>query len=780
MPHLRHGGKIPAMKRLSARILIFLLVIGLPASLVATSLFPSVGVLPETGATKPSEAQFLWLVVAAVLVVLMQAGFLSFESASVQPRHAQGVAIKNFLNFLAAGLGYTVIGFGFMFGASWGGHGLFGVTRFPWTGFTNYEFCLLAYQGGLAAVAATIVSSALVERSQILTNVLFSFFVGAVLYPLFGHWAWNPWGDLSQSMGWLREIGFHDFAGSTVVHCVGGFAALAGVIVLGPRKSKPGAFAGNLPLATIGVLFLWIGWIGFNAGSVQEIEYTGRVIVNTNLSAIAAGITAVFYLHLRGRRKDWGRILVGAMGGLVAITAGSRRMEWWEALLVGVGAGALTVEISLMFAHGVFPSAADETQRGKGPRHIVSHTLGTLLGGLVSREVAQLLVRRWGAGWGSAQSLTLAILAFLAGAAGSYYLLRFLRRRYNYVRIDDPVDAIAIHGVAGLFGTLMVGVLGHAPLLSQAGGVAVAILWSFVLAYIVFSSLDALKLLRVTEKEEEDGVGLKGMSFETLPFWTDYEKLAKTAEKEKRLSAQIGHTEAQLKRQMTNVSHQVIAPLSGAIGMLAAILRSLTAASPSDTSVAGSLRRRVESASDFAELAAFRVRNMDLLGRLEEKVTHLRNRKPLSLGDVATETARLFRFLAEAKDIEIECEVEAGSFKIKGNEELVKQAVMNLLDNAVYYADPGQKVRLWLTTAGGRGFNVHVSNRGLAIPEEERRKLFDRAFRGKRAATKRPDGTGVGLYLVQRIAAIHGGTVELVPHKDDEKLIEFRLGLRRG
>lgn len=447
-------------------------------------------------------------------------------------------------------------------------------------------------------------------------------------------------------------------------------------------------------------------------------------------------------------------------------------MEVWEALLVGASAGALTVEMSLTFAYGVFPNAEDKLERGEGRRHIVSHALATLLGGLVSREVALYLVKRSGAEWGSAQSLTLATLAFLAGAAGSYYLFRFLRRRLGHLRIDDPVDAIAIHGVAGLFGTLMVGVLGHAPLLAQTVGVAVAILWSFVLAYIVFSSLNALNSLRVSPKEEADGVGLKGMSFETLPFWTDYEKLSELALKQDQLSSRVS---TELVEQMKNLAHQVISPLAGTIGLLHNLVIGARLESNSDkTNVA-----RMKAASGFVQVAAFRVRNMDVLARLEDDQI-VKGQEQVSLSDIVSEAVSLFRFLAEHHGGSISFGSQKSAYEVIGDRGLFKHAVMNLVDNAVYYSDPGETVKLRIQDTRSPFVSLHIINKGLPIASEEREKIFERSVRGRMAGTRRPDGTGIGLYIVRRVAHVHDGTLVLVPNRKDERLIEFRLDLPRA
>lgn len=300
-----------------------------------------------------------WVLIAGVLVFFMQAGFKTFEAGMVRKAHDDNVAIKNILDWLIISLVYYLVGFGFMFGDSF--HGLFGTNLFGPTSDTlenvrntlesqylGLEFFI--YQLAFAATAATIVSGAMSERIALIPYITLSFFIGTIIYPVFGHWAWG--GTFYQNdQGWLYALGFRDFAGSTVVHSIGAWIALAGIIEIGPRigrYDKDGNLnskdfiPANLGYSTLGVLILWFGWWGFNGGSQLKYDDTiPTIIVNTIISGSAAGITAFFHALAKSRDKYeiFPKLLGGILGGLVAITACCNSVSPYEALFIGVAAG---------------------------------------------------------------------------------------------------------------------------------------------------------------------------------------------------------------------------------------------------------------------------------------------------------------------------------------------------------------------------------------------------------------------------------------------------------
>ncbi|MBI4468509.1 MAG: ammonium transporter [Acidobacteria bacterium] len=331
-----------------------------------------------------SHADFAWTLVAAFLVFIMQAGFAMVETGLTRAKNAVNICMKNLMDFCAGSLAYWIIGFGVMFGANpsgwFGTSGFmlsdFGVDKDPWL------FAFWMFQVVFAATAATIVSGAMAERTKFVSYLLYSVFISALIYPIFGSWAW---GGLYKGGGWLEKLGFIDFAGSTVVHSVGGWAALAGAIVLGPRlgrygkDGKPRAMPGhNLVLATLGVFILWFGWFGFNPGSTTAAtKDTALIAVNTNLAAAAGAVAAMITAWIVLKKPEATMMLNGALAGLVAITAPCNNVTPLSGVLIGLIAGVLVV-----FAVLFFDKIKVDDPVGAISVHGVNGAWGTLAAGI--------------------------------------------------------------------------------------------------------------------------------------------------------------------------------------------------------------------------------------------------------------------------------------------------------------------------------------------------------------------------------------------------------------
>ncbi|WP_251977973.1 ammonium transporter [Salinicola avicenniae] len=326
----------------------------------------------------------LWVILSAILVFMMQAGFLCLEAGVTRSKNAINVAMKNVCDFAVAMLVFWCVGFGIMFGASYSGW--FG-SSFYFPEFGGSDTFWLAvfflFQVMFCATAATIVSGAVAERMPFLAYLVIALLVSGLIYPVFGHWAWG--GAYTGDPGWLARLGFIDFAGSTVVHSVGGWVALAAVLRIGPRRGRfvagePAKLmpAGDLPLAMLGVLILFIGWFGFNGGSTLAFDATvPGVLINTVIAAVA-GVTAA--LLLGWRLRGFAEVLYalnGAIAGLVAITAGAHELSVSAAVLTGALGGVLMVLSSEWLLKWQIDDAV-----GAIPAHLVPGIWGTLAVGL--------------------------------------------------------------------------------------------------------------------------------------------------------------------------------------------------------------------------------------------------------------------------------------------------------------------------------------------------------------------------------------------------------------
>jgi len=277
----------------------------------------------------------IWVVTAAILVFFMQAGFALVESGMVRAKNAINVIMKNYCDLCVGALGFWAVGYGLMFGLS--SSGWFGTSKFAMNSGEPFEYSLLLFQMMFAATAATIVSGALAERIRFNAYLVGSFMITTVIYPIYGSWVWND-------NGWLKQLGFIDFAGSTVVHTVGACCALAGLAALGPRTGRyakdgtPRPIPGhNLPFVALGGFILWLGWFGFNAGSTTAADLSiGKIALNTHLAGSAAVVGVIVLCSLLGRPMLLTTVVNASLAGLVAITAGCAFVTPGSAIIIGL------------------------------------------------------------------------------------------------------------------------------------------------------------------------------------------------------------------------------------------------------------------------------------------------------------------------------------------------------------------------------------------------------------------------------------------------------------
>ena len=286
----------------------------------------------------------MWVVLCGVLVFFMQAGFALIESGSVRSKNTVNVLMKNYMDCCIGALFFWLIGFGLMFGVN--NSGWIGLSHFAPNDLAAWDWTMLFFQTMFAATAATIASGAMAERIHFIAYLVCTIFVSGLIYPVFGSWAW---GSMFGGEGWLKSLGFIDFAGSTVVHSIGGWVALAGIIVLGPRLGRFGRdgnvhhIAGhNLTLVALGGFILWLAWFGFNAGSTITADVSiGKIALNTHLAACASASVYMLLALARNKAILLSTTINASLGGLVAITAGCATMSPFFAIVTGGIAGVI-------------------------------------------------------------------------------------------------------------------------------------------------------------------------------------------------------------------------------------------------------------------------------------------------------------------------------------------------------------------------------------------------------------------------------------------------------
>lgn len=384
----------------------------------------------------------LWLLLSALLVFVMQAGFLCLESGRTRSKNSINVAAKNVSDFVVSCAIFWLFGFAFLFGAS--ESGIIGTSLFTFgENRSAYEVTFFIFQMMFCSTAATLTSGAVAERTTFIGYLLTTIILSGFIYPVTGHWAWAGALD-ADNLGWLQRLGFVDFAGSTVVHSVGGWVALAAVIVIGPRLGRfdgdrPMPQGSNLPMAALGTLLIWFGWFGFNGGSTLALtDKVPIILLNTCLSALWGGIVATALMYWSKRYFDVCSVLNGIIAGLVAITAACHAVTPFSAALIGVVAGAVVHYGEIFLARLKVDDALAVV-----PAHLFAGIWGTLAVALFGKlellatglsRLDQLLVQLGGI-------VAIGCYSF----ALSYCLLRVLNRFIPLrVTVDDEIRGLNI------------------------------------------------------------------------------------------------------------------------------------------------------------------------------------------------------------------------------------------------------------------------------------------------------------------------------------------------
>ncbi len=447
-----------------------------------------------------NRIDILWILLSSGLVFLMQAGFLCLETGLTRNKNNINVAIKNLTDFAVSSLIFWLFGYAFMFGQSAGG--FIGLSNFgpSFDAASTEVLIFLVFQIMFCGTSVTILSGATAERMKFSAYLIVSLLIAGLVYPVFGHWAWNGL-STGTITGWLGAMGFVDFAGSTVVHSVGGWAALAILLIIGSRKGRflesgevQKVQGANIPLATLGVVLLWIGWFGFNGGSTLALnDQTVTVIANTLMSGSIGLVAALVVGSLQRKRSEVDLVINGSLAGLVAITASAHAVSLSSAFIIGGIAGVIVIY-------------ADA-----------------------------LLVR---------------------------------------LKIDDAVGAIPVHLLAGIWGTLAVGIFGQPDILGtglsmlgQVGvqfvGIIAAGVWTMGITYGVLRTINAISPLRVSEEEEYIGLNVTehGATTEILDLLTVMNNQSETGDLSQRVTeepfTEIGQIAYQYNRLLDSLETEV-------------------------------------------------------------------------------------------------------------------------------------------------------------------------------------------------------------------------------
>ncbi|MBI1367983.1 MAG: ammonium transporter [Planctomycetes bacterium] len=689
----------------------------------------------------------LWLIVASALVFIMQGGFLCLEAGLTRSKNSINVAIKNVTDFGISLLIFWAFGFAWMFGksqAGWIGHSdyVIGVDEN-----NAYAMTLFLFQAMFCGTAVTIMSGAVAERVRFVGYLVMVVVISALIYPVFGHWAWGGDGIVN---GWLKSRGFVDFAGSTVVHSVGGWAALAGIIILGPRLGRfpknaparevPGS---NVPLAMLGVMLLWFGWIGFNGGSTLAInDQVPMIIANTMLAASAGLVASLLISWAKYGFPSPGSIINGSVGGLVAITANCHCVHPGHAVVIGaVGAGVVHLASRLM-VHMKLDDAVDAV-----PAHLAAGIWGTLAVGLMGDP--KLL----GTGLGWIEQIEIQALGVVVAGA---------------LTMGVMLPALWVtHRLIGMRVTAEQEHMG----LNAAEHRATTELHDFVSVIEKQSRTHDLSLRAPVEPFTE--VGQIAERYNELIG--SLEKSVTNVEHLKRVQVRLREAKkaadtanAAKSEFLANMSHEIRTPLHGILSFAGFGLKRAEAA---DKAKIIEYFQRIQTSGDRLLMLVNDLLDLSKLEAGKMTFDFYRHDLVLTIAAVVDEVESLI----SERDVKIEFVRPGESIEGVYDQTKIMQIIRNIINNAIRFSPAGSTITLTAQRLGDEA-EIRVRDRGVGVPEGELKSIFNKFEQSSRTKSG-SGGTGLGLAICTELIAAHGGRIWAENHPDGGAIFIIRMPL---
>lgn len=692
----------------------------------------------------------VWVLVCTVLVLLMQAGFACLESGLVRAKNSINVAVKNAVDFCIAGLGFWVVGFALMFGAT--AYGVIGTNGFAIKGAAGdsaasaWVMVFFFFQMAFCSTSTTIVSGAVAERMSFFGYMVTAAILSILIYPVFGHWAWG--GLLTgEASGWLEKLGFIDFAGSTVVHSVGGWIALAAILVIGSRIGRfgPGGHpieGHDMPMATLGMFLLWIGWFGFNGGSTLALNASVPfVLVHTMLAAAAGGFAATVLSWVRSGLPSVGSTLNGILAGLVAITANCHIVDTGAAVVIGMVGGMVCVFASDLLAYLEIDDAVDAV-----PVHLAAGIWGTLAVAIFGNEamfpngntrLEQLGVQATGV-----------VAAGLFAFSVAYCLLRIINH-YAPLRVSGEDEKVGLniseHGAS----SALLDVLGAMEHQAARG--------------------DFSRSLPV-EPFTEAGEIAKRYNLVLDKFNNEVEQREKTVDalREARDLAELAN--ASKSQFLANMSHELRTPLNAIIGFSELINNELFGPVGNDRykeyvgDIYKSSSHLLSLINDILDLSKIEADRYELY---EEE---------LDVAEVIATCHHMIRHRASEAGVELSMVMDPHLPLLLADKRALRQMILNLVSNAVKFTPRGGYIELSACLEPDQRIALRVRDTGIGISQQDIPTALE-PFRqiGKDSNIYSSEGTGLGLPLTNALARLHGATLVIESETNVGTTITIRM-----
>ncbi|MEM7016231.1 MAG: ammonium transporter [Pseudomonadota bacterium] len=716
-----------------------------------------------------------WIAICTILVIMMQTGFMSLESGLTRSKNSINVAFKNMADFGLSILLFWMFGYALMFGSSWGG----------WIGTSSFFFdpaedtaraiTFILFQAVFCGTAVTIISGAVAERTKLSAYLIMAVLVSGLIYPVFGHWAWGG-ANLDEPTGWLAKLGFIDFAGSTVVHSVGGWVALAAILIIGPREGRfpadasPSRLHGHSrPLAIQGLWLIWIGWFGFNGGSTLALnEQVSGILFNTLIGGCSGMMTALLFSWLLHHQARVELAVNGCLAGLVAITANCHIISPASALVIGA-IGCLL----MMFAEYLFEKLHIDDVISAVPVHMVAGIWGTLAVALFARpelmpigvtRVEQFIIQLQGIG-------ACALWAFCT----AFILLKIINAIYP-LRVSLEQERLGLnvseHGASTELLELMESmeqqaIAGNSKLraevdaFSEAGKIA------------QFYN----QLLERLETENQ----LSSSLSETAKLAKSNAELAQAQLKEKLLQlrktreqfveeqdrAESAEQANQQKSEfLANMSHELRTPLNAIIGyseMLEEEVEEL-----GQMSMVSDLQKIRSSGDHLLNL----INEILDISKLEAGKVELYPEKfeLLSLLQTVVVTVEPLMYKNGNRLV---CRFDEGLGEMYTDMTKIRQILFNLLSNAAKFTQAGE------IALEARRENdcliFRVQDSGIGMTEEQQANVFEAFVQADASTTRKYGGTGLGLAITHQFIEMMGGSVTLDSVLDEGSTFTVKL-----